>query len=63
MDAASHVREKNEGDVQVEDASGSNSKDVADVPVHVEGEFFQGINSKTVLAFLVCTTELPQDTG
>jgi hypothetical protein len=65
METTQGIHEK-ESDVHVENHPSSENVDVVDTLVHVEGEIWDGINRKTVLAFLVCkdssTAHLPLTT-
>lgn len=58
MESSQSVREKGEGDVHVENTSTSDQNAASDEAIQVEGEIFQGINLKTILAFLVSASHL-----
>jgi hypothetical protein len=50
-------RDTKDSNVHVEDSSGREvAVQEADAAIHVEGEIWSGINRKTILAFLVCST-------
>lgn len=53
MEKSRIVQESKEGDVHVEDTFGSDNAAALETTVHVDGEIWNGINRKTVLAFLV----------
>lgn len=55
----SETTHKTNSDVQIEDTSARSHVDgQIEAPVHVEHEIWDGINLKTVLAFLVCPSLL-----